>query len=105
MEEYVKISRENYDQFIDDSEAFKLLIGEDNVLIIHQSFGFSGSKTFYTLADESDFKSAIESKDKQIKSLRGTITKLMEVEEYKKEGFWRSFATAIYRTPPRKRKY
>lgn len=98
MEEYVKISRETYDQLSNDSEALRLLVDETRVVISYNEYPYQ--KVFYSLADKSDFKSAIESMDKQIQSLRDKLKKSLEVKEpEEKEGFWRSFATAIYRTP------
>jgi len=98
MEEYVKISRETYDLLNLNSRVLKDLMCDENIIISHDNW--YDKKTFYTLAEESDFKSAIESKDVTIKLLRETIKKMSEVKEpEEKEGFWRSFATAIYRTP------
>jgi hypothetical protein len=104
MEEYVKLSRETYDQLNADSEALKMLMDDHNVLISYNEYPCQ--KVFYSLAEESDFRSAIESMDLQIQLLSDKLKKSLEIQKpEEKEGFWRSFATAIYRTPSRKRKY
>lgn len=95
---YVKISIDNYNRLQANS---RVLNDMDNLDYFGYSIGggYPDFENTYYSCHESEALYDFETKIKRLEVINKELRDKINQPKIKKEGFWRSFGTAIYRTP------